>query len=155
MRELKEEIKEAAARKYLDEEIAAARDLSEVTSSKSRRGSQKDTSETETKEAKAQEDTPKVQVQEDSLQTEVRGDTSETEVKKPASKTEVHKDAPQPEAQEAPVPCLTPAPDVKQAIPPTEPRETAPATQEGKKVKEAKDKSLESVLEEMKKEARS
>lgn len=161
MKELKEEIKEAAARKYLDEEIAAARDLSEVTPSKSRRGSPKDAYEAKTKEAapqaKAQEDTSKVQVQEGSLQTEVRGDASETETetKKPASQTEVHEDAPQPEAQEAPVPCPIPAPDVKPDIPPTEPRETAPATQEGKKVKEAQDKSLESVLEEMKKEARS
>lgn len=141
LKELKEEIKEAAARKYLDEEIVAARDLPEVTSSKSRRGSQKDAYEAESREG-----APKTQVKEDTVEAEAQKDASETKTKEAA---------PQPEAQEAPVPCPTPAPDVKQDIPPTEPRETAPATQEGKEGKEAKDKSLESVLEEMKKEARS
>lgn len=141
MKELKEEIKEAAARKYLDEEIAAARDLPEVTFSKSRRGSQKDAYEVESREG--------------ALKTQVKEDTVEAEAQKDASETKTKEAAPQAKAQEAPVPCPTPAPDLKQAIPPTEPRETAPATQEGKEGKEAKDKSLESVLEEMKKEARS
>ncbi|GFP26636.1 small subunit ribosomal protein S1 [Candidatus Hakubella thermalkaliphila] len=164
MKELKEEIKEAATRKYLDEEIAAARDLPEVTSSEmardgkpiskkaardlpevtsseSGRGSQKDAYEAESREG-----APKTQIKEDTVEAEAQKDASETETKEAA---------PQPEAQDAPVPYPTPAPDVKQAIPSTEPRETASATQEGKEGKEAKDKSLESVLEEMKKEARS
>jgi len=181
LKELKEEIKEASARKYLEEEIAAARDLSEATSSKSRRGSQKDAYEAESREG-----APKTQVKEDTVEAEAQKDASETKTKEAAPQAEAQEDTPKAQVQEgspqtevwgdtsetevkkpashtevhkdAPqseVKEATPQTDVEEDIPSTEPRETAPATQEGKKVKEAKDKSLESVLEEMKKEARS